>query len=200
MRNVQAAWLLAVGLSGLLQACGGESDRAPSEVVVEAQEGLGHEDPSPGPVGAPAGGAEQGGPGNGWSGGWAGDPQYAPYVGQYPQPRDPHRDARQRENERIYEENHRNDGRRDYYDIHRFYNGGDSIPAPPAPRWLFGPLPCNEKARCIERCWQKHVDDDEYCRRLPKELRQACWIKSIRDYGECVRECSRKFPFYPDET
>jgi hypothetical protein len=208
MRSVQvAAWLLVVGLSGLLQACGVESDVAPSEVVGEAKEGLGYEDPQPAPGGLPPGGSEPGGPGNGWSGGWANDPQYAPYTS--PSGTDPNRAAReaqQRAYEREHGENHNYRGPwsgplgRPYPAAPEKYSE-DPIPAPPAPRWLFPPLLSNEKERCEAACWQKNQDDDSYCRKLPSKLaREACWIKSIRDFGACIRECSRKFPYYHTET
>jgi hypothetical protein len=195
MRNLPAAWLLVVGLAGLSQACGVDSGAPRRQDTGEASEALGGEDPSPAPGGLPPGGHEPGGPGDGWGSGFAGDSQYAPYVG----PRDPdpyraQREASQRESDRIREENHRHgDGGSSSTPAERFYNYGEPVFAPPAPRWLDGPL--NKKAKCIEKCWNKHMDDDAYCRRLPTDQREECWRKSIHDYGECVRECSRKYPF-----
>jgi hypothetical protein len=51
MRTLPAAWLLVVGLAGLLQACGVESAVARDGPADEAPDALGSEDPGPGPVG-----------------------------------------------------------------------------------------------------------------------------------------------------
>jgi hypothetical protein len=182
----------------------GESARsADEEATNEAPESLGYEDPVPGPGTILPGGHDPGGPGNGWGGGWCADPQYAAYCG----PRDPdpykaQRQAKQREDERIHEENQRHGGTGQSPGVaHRSYPGGKQV-APDAesapirvqkPQHGEGPL--NDKARCQDDCWEQFLIDTSRCRRLrDKDARQRCWIKSEEDYGLCIRECSRKYP------
>ncbi len=205
--------LVSLGLMALvplsIAACGGdteESSQGPNdEATAETEADLGSEDPWPGPGGPPPGEHDPGGPGHGWGRGFVGDPQYAPYIGQ--RDPDPHRDQRrekQREYDRIHDENQRhkeaadaNDEARarryeDEASTHRLYCGGWRIPAPPSPRWTWGPL--NDKGRCNERCFEKYNDDMNYCARLPERLRDECRDKAMDDYVLCVRDCSRKYP------
>lgn len=118
------AWLflLAVGPLGFAACANEVSDSDPpsdDEAIDEIEEELGSEDPYPGPGGLPPGGHDPGGPGYGWGHGWADDPQYAPYTS--PRDPDPYREqrhAKQREEQRIHEENQRHGG------------GGGDHPAP----------------------------------------------------------------------
>jgi hypothetical protein len=184
--------VLALGLLGLNCGAAGETTDDP---VAVTEESLGYEDPAPAPGGVPGGSHDPGGPGSGWAGGWANDPQYAPYAA--PSGADPNgaaREAQQRAYEREHGENHSN---RWLYPgpLGRPYPCAGSeapIPAPPAPRWTWGPL--NDKGRCFERCFEKYNDDMDYCFRLPESQRGACRRKAVEDYVLCVRECSRKYP------
>ena len=208
MRTLQYAWLLVVGLAGLLQACGVESDLIQSEPAGEAQEALGSEGPYPAPGGPPPSGHEPGGPGDGWGSGFAGDSQYAPYTGQHdPDPYRAQRHANQHEYSRIHDENQRHKEAADANDeararryedeqheraTRRLYRGGWRISAPSAPRGSDDPL--SDKGKCEDACFVKYMDDCAYCNRLPKPQQQPCRGKAMDDYALCVRECSRKYP------
>ena len=191
------------GVATEVEALGEESDVDRGEALDEALQGVGYESPAPGPGTILPGGHDPGGPGNGWSGGWAGDPQYAPYTS----PRDPdpyraQRQAKQREYDRIREQNRRHSGgRQGQGEAHRDYPGGKQVAPDPyrlpssihKPQHGAGPL--DDKARCEDDCWEQFLIDTSRCRRIPdKDRRQQCWIKSEEDYGLCIRECSRKYP------
>lgn len=177
MGSVQgAAWLLVVGLAGLLQACGAESDLDQDEPLSQAQEGLGSEDPYAGLLPMPQ------------------EPWSVPAPGSGAPATDPYRAARQakqREYDRIAAENGCHGSGAWTTSNDRFYNEVP-IPAPPAPRWTLGPL--DDKGRCMERCFERFDDDMSYCARLPEDMRRRCREKASEDYSLCVRECSRKYP------
>jgi hypothetical protein len=205
--------LVSLGLMALVPlsftACGGDTEESSQgsddEAAEQTEQGLGSEDPWPGPGRLPPGGHDPGGPGYGWGSGFAGDPQYAPYTSQRdPDPYRDQRHAKQREYDRIHDENQRHAAAGRAIDeararagegepsTGRLYGGGWTIPAPPSPRWTWGPL--NDKGRCQEMCFKKYNDDMDYCARLPDGLRGSCRRKAAEDYALCVRDCSRKYP------
>jgi hypothetical protein len=191
-------WLgLALGLLGLNCGAAGETTDDP---VAVTEESLGSEDPAPAPGGLPGGGHDPGGPGSGWAGGWANDPQYAPYAA--PSGTDPNQGAAEAQRQAHDRENapYRSHGGEYGGPLGRPYacsSSPEPIPAPPAPRWTWGPL--NDKARCNERCFEKYMDDAAYCKRLPDRQRGECQRKAVDDYQLCVRECSRRYPRPKDD-
>jgi hypothetical protein len=176
----------------------GESAHMPGdEATQESHQCLGYETPGPGPGTILPGGHDPGGPGYGWGRGWADDPQYAPYC----RPRDPdpykeQRHAKQREYDRIREENRRHaDGRKKKNEPNRSesrrYPGGVQQ-APEAPRTSEGPL--NDRGRCEAACWAILLVDNARCRRLPDYQRRACWAQANENYALCIRDCARQYP------
>ena len=137
--------LVGLGLMALVPlsfaACGGDTEESSQgsddEATTETEADLDSEDPWPGPGGLPPGGHDPGGPGYGWGGGWCDDPQYAPYChGHGSNNSEEQRRAKQREYDRIREENRRHSG------------GGGSRQAP-ADTWIncrgMNPVDCMMK-------------------------------------------------------
>jgi hypothetical protein len=180
MQHRLAAWSLMLGLVGLASAC---DVRDSPESIEEIEAPLGFEESDPG---------SQLPDGSGWAG--------APYCPPTGSPRDQNPFAGHGNDERTCEENrHHGVGSAS---VGRFYNGGRTVEAPDAdlvPSSIHKPLhddgPLDDKARCVDDCWNQFLVDTAYCRKIrDKDRRQQCWIKSEEDYGLCVRECSRKYP------
>jgi hypothetical protein len=197
MRNLLAA--VAFGLAVLSQgcvasplatdtdqdACGedGLVGQPRSERVAASKDALGFEDPYPAPAIPPPDAPDPGGPGGGWTpafGAGSGSPGSSNDVAAV-------------NGHHVAGEYH---GRAEQRPADRAYASGYTLEAPPAPRWLDGPL--NDKAKCTEACFAKYMDDCAYCKRLPDDdQRGACQRKAIEDYALCVRDCSRKYPGKP---
>ena len=181
----------------------GESAHQPAnESTAETHPCLGWELPSPGPSYLPPDGHDPGGPGYGWGGGWGADPQYAPYVGaRDPDPYKAQREAKQREYDRIRAENRGHGGGGQNRPIRRRYSD-HTLEAPDADRVpesvhkpQHGDGPLDDKARCLDECWEAYLVDTAHYRRIrDKEARHQCWVKASDDLSLCNRECSRKYP------
>ncbi len=183
------------GTATATDALGEIGDLDSGEPTTEALQCLGYESPFPGPGVVLPGGHDPGGPGHGWGRGWADDPQYASFFAPHdPDPYKEQRHAKQREYDRIGEENRRHAGGRKKEPKRaetRRYPGGVQQ-APEAPRTWGGPL--NDRGRCEAACWDLLLADNARCRKLPDHQRRACWAQANENYALCIRDCVRKYP------
>lgn len=185
------------GTASAADALGELGDLDPEASTTEALQRLGYESPSPGPGVPLPGGHDPGGPGHGWGRGWVDDPQYAPFFAPHdPDPYKEQRHAKQREYDRIGEENRRHaaGGKKKKEPKpreNRRYPGGVQK-APDAPRTSEGPL--NDRGRCEAACWAVLLVDNARCRRLPDYQRRACWAQANENYALCIRDCVRQYP------